>query len=210
MSAGRIYVVEDEAMIAMELCDRLQTLGYEVLGMASSGEQALREIAECKPDLLLLDIKLAGALSGVEVARGLRERQLDPAIVFLTAFSDDDLMRQASELEPAGYLVKPFDERELHATLQVAHFKRAAELERRRQLEQRRALEARLLRRQKHESLGRMAAAIAQSSSNACGGILGLLALAGDSIADPQQCAAYLEEASAEVQRAAELYRALR
>lgn len=210
MTAARVFVVEDEAMIAMELCDRLRVLGYDVLGMAANGEQALREIAGHTPDLVLMDINLTGALTGLDVARGLRERQLDAAIVFLTAFSGDEKVREATGVEAAGYLVKPFDERELHATLQVAHFKRAADRERRQRLEERHALEARLGRAEKDESLGRMAGALAHTFNNAFSGILGLVELARADLDNPAQCAADLDEAAAEIGRAAEFSRGLR
>ncbi len=210
MTAARVFVVEDEAMIAMELCDRLRALGYDVLGHAASGDRALREIAEHTPDLVLMDINLTGPLSGLDVARGLRERQLDAAIVFLTAFSGDEKVREATGLEAAGYLVKPFDERELHATLQVAHFKRAADRERQQRLEERHALEARLGRAQRDESLGRMAGALAHTFNNAFSVILGLVELARNSVGQPAQCAADLDDAVAEIGRSAEIGRALR
>lgn len=121
-SATRVFVVEDEALIAMELRDRLTDLGYVVCGSASRGEQALELISTSAPDLVLMDVRLAGSLSGVDTAKRLRH-QLDVPVIFLSAYSDAEVLREASEVQPFGYLVKPFDERELHATIQVALYK---------------------------------------------------------------------------------------
>ena len=115
----RIFIVEDEALIAMDLCERLTALGYEVCGTATHGETTAQRIAELQPDLVLMDIGLAGSMDGVEAAQQLGERY-DVPIVFLTAYSDSELIARASRTNSYGYLVKPFEERELHATLQVA------------------------------------------------------------------------------------------
>ena len=124
--AKRIYIVEDEALIAMELADRLSQLGYEVCGQEARGEKALEEIPRVRPDLILMDINLAGQRTGIETAAGLREL-VDVPVVFLTAFSDSALIERAVAAGAYGYLVKPFEERELHATLQAALYKHQAE-----------------------------------------------------------------------------------
>ncbi|MFA6543472.1 MAG: response regulator [Limisphaerales bacterium] len=125
-SSPAIFLVEDEALIAMELRDRLTALGYTVCGQAARGELALEKIPALAPDIVLMDIRLAGALNGVETALRLRER-CDVAVVFLTAFSDTELIQQVGAAGSFGYLVKPFEERELHATLQVALCRHAAD-----------------------------------------------------------------------------------
>lgn len=125
-SPTRVFVVEDEALIAMELRDRLTDLGYEVMGTASRGEQALEAIPACAPDVVLMDIRLAGTLTGIETAARLRP-QLDVPVIFLSAYSDAELLREAGEVLPFGYLVKPFEERELHATIQMALYKHRME-----------------------------------------------------------------------------------
>jgi PAS domain S-box-containing protein len=124
--AARIFIVEDEALIQMEIGDRLSQLGYVVCGAAARGEVAIGQIAETAPDLVLMDINLAGEIDGIETARRLRERSRLP-IVFLTAYSDDALLRRAGETDPFGYLMKPFRERELHATIQMALLKHRLE-----------------------------------------------------------------------------------
>ncbi|HBL25484.1 MAG TPA: hybrid sensor histidine kinase/response regulator, partial [Acidobacteria bacterium] len=126
MSRTRIYIVEDEALIAMELADRLAHLGYEVCGRAAQGERALEEIPPARPDLVLMDVQLAGALNGIETAARLRDR-CDVPVVYLSAFSDPGRVGEAVGTGPFGYLVKPFEERELHATLQAALAKHQVE-----------------------------------------------------------------------------------
>ncbi|MBX5462592.1 MAG: PAS domain-containing protein [Steroidobacteraceae bacterium] len=127
-SPTRVFVVEDEALIAMELRDRLTDLGYVVMGTASRGEQALEAIPACAPDVVLMDVRLAGTLTGIETAARLRPH-LDVPIIFLSAYSDAELLREAGEVLPFGYLVKPFEERELHATIQMALYKHRMERE---------------------------------------------------------------------------------
>jgi two-component system cell cycle sensor histidine kinase/response regulator CckA len=122
----RVFIVEDEALIAMEVQDRLTSLGYSVCGLASRGEQALDFITEKPPDVVLMDVRLAGSLSGIETAELLRQR-LDVPVIFLSAYSDAELLRRAGEVLPFGYLVKPFEERELHATIQMAIYKHRME-----------------------------------------------------------------------------------
>lgn len=126
MTKIRIYIVEDESLIAMDICDRLTQLDYEVCGRAARGERALEDIPELKPDLVLMDIKLAGDLTGVETAARLHQT-LDLPVVFLSAFSDDQLVKEAIGTGAYGFLVKPFEERELHATLQATLYKHRAE-----------------------------------------------------------------------------------
>ena len=129
METARIYIVEDEALIAMEISDRLTKLGYAVCGKAARGKQALEDIPRDNPDIVLMDICLAGELTGIETAAKLRQL-LDVPIVFLTAFSDGALLKEALGTEPFGYLVKPFEERELHATLQAALYRHRMERQR--------------------------------------------------------------------------------
>ena len=116
---GRIYIVEDEAIIQLEIKEHLSTHGYVVCGSAPTGEIALREIPEIEPDLVLMDIKLRGELDGIETASRLRA-VAPSAVVFLTAFGGEELQRRAVQTEPFGYLVKPFEERELVATVRMA------------------------------------------------------------------------------------------
>jgi signal transduction histidine kinase len=209
MIPGRLYIVEDEALIAMELQDRLLALGYEIVGTAGCGEVATREIAAGSVDLVLMDVNLAGRMSGIEVAGSLRHN-LQLGVIFLTAFSDPQLLDRARQVEPYGYLVKPYDERELHATIQVALFKREAEIERRRLHEERRGLEQRLLQAQKTESLGRMAGAIAHWLNNILAVIIGEIEIASARVHDPERALASIGKARAATLRAIDLSQKVR
>lgn len=125
-SQTKVFIVEDEALIAMEVQDRLSALGYLVCGLASRGEQALEAITARTPDVVLMDVRLAGTLTGIETAERLRDH-LDVPVIFLSAYSDSELLRRAGQVLPFGYLVKPFEERELHATIQMAIYKHRME-----------------------------------------------------------------------------------
>lgn len=118
----RVFVVEDEALISMEICDRLSGLGYVICGTAARGETALVQCPTARPDIVLMDVQLAGVLDGIETATLLRQSFPVP-VVFLTAYSDDALIERAVGAGPAAFLVKPFEVRELHATLQAALYK---------------------------------------------------------------------------------------
>lgn len=118
-SRPKILIVEDERIAAQSLSHTLTRLGFTVVGIASAGAEALKEAAEKQPDIVLADVGLEGAIDGIEVANQVREQWGIP-VVFLTAYTDTDTVARARLTEPYGYLVKPFDEQELHATLEIA------------------------------------------------------------------------------------------
>jgi two-component system cell cycle sensor histidine kinase/response regulator CckA len=122
ISKIRIVVVEDETVIAMELRDRLKKLGYEVCAVVSSGEEAIKKTCELNPDLVMMDIMLEGKIDGVEATKRIRQ-QFDIPVVYLTAYSDDSTLERAKLTEPYGYVLKPFDERELYTTIEIALYK---------------------------------------------------------------------------------------
>jgi two-component system cell cycle sensor histidine kinase/response regulator CckA len=126
-AAARILVVEDEAIVAMDISVRLRALGYEVVGPASTGADALEFAEATRPDLVLMDIMLRGGMDGVEAARRIRETTGAP-IVYLTAYADDSTLRRAKVAEPLGYLLKPFEERELRTTIETALYKHRTEV----------------------------------------------------------------------------------
>lgn len=119
MSAARILVVEDEAIIAYDLERTLQRLGYDVPEVVAEGEAAIEAAARHAPSLVLMDIKLRGALDGVDAARAIRERLAMP-VVFLTSHSDLATLSRAASAQPEGYVMKPFVERDLHVAIEVA------------------------------------------------------------------------------------------
>ncbi|MDM7925528.1 MAG: PAS domain S-box protein [bacterium] len=122
----RILIVEDERIAAEDLRLTLSQLGYEVAGLASSGEEALRLAGLRHPDLVLMDIVLKGPLNGIGTARAMTERFGLP-VVYVTAFSDADTIERIKSTHPYGYLHKPFDFKELHVVIETALVKHRAD-----------------------------------------------------------------------------------
>ena len=119
MAPAKILIVEDEQITAADIEDTLGRLGYEVVGIASNGEQALDIARRRSPQIALMDIRLKGEMDGIETARRLRQ-QFDTPSIFLTAHTDDSTLARAQHTEPLGFIVKPFHESELQASLQMA------------------------------------------------------------------------------------------
>lgn len=117
--ADKILIVEDERITAEDLADILKGLNYQVTAVVSSGAEAIREAEENPPDLVLMDIRIKGEMDGSETARILRER-FDIPVVYLTAHADRDTLEKAKQSRPLGYVVKPFHESELHASVEIA------------------------------------------------------------------------------------------
>ena len=128
MNPTSILIVEDERVIAFHLKHQLEGLGYRVAAVSASGEQAVDKVGQLRPDLVLMDIHLEGALDGIEAAGQIHSSYRIP-VVFLTAHAEDETLQRAQASLPFGYLVKPIEARELHATLQMALSRRAAEVE---------------------------------------------------------------------------------
>ncbi len=126
MKKARILVVEDDRIISKDIQSTLERLGHEVCDAAVLGEEALEKAVEQRPDLVLMDIKLAGDLDGVETAAHIRE-QLQIPVIFLTAYSEDTTLQRAKITEPYGYLVKPLVERDLRIGIEMALHKHQAE-----------------------------------------------------------------------------------
>ena len=118
-NAITVLIVEDEQIVAVATEGHLQRLGYQVVGMAASGEEACEKAAELEPDLVLMDVRIEGPMDGIEAARRICESR-DVPVVFLTAYSDVDTVERAKDVEPYGYIVKPFDPRDLHTTIEMA------------------------------------------------------------------------------------------
>jgi len=120
--AIKLLVVEDESIVALDIKHRAELLGYEVVGIASSGEEALELTREKKPDLVLMDIVLKGEVDGIEAAEIIK-REYDIPVVYLTAHADKETLKRAKLTEPFGYLIKPFDDREFQSVIEVATYK---------------------------------------------------------------------------------------
>ncbi|PZX47575.1 LytR/AlgR family response regulator transcription factor [Algoriphagus chordae] len=128
MNRPRILIVEDELIIAEDLKDILESLDYEVCGIATSAREAMQFLEEQPIDLALLDIKIKGGKDGIALAADIREQYRIP-FVFLTSHVDTATLARAKETHPYGYLVKPFHEKDIHACLEVALSNYAAENE---------------------------------------------------------------------------------
>ncbi|MBW2020734.1 MAG: PAS domain S-box protein, partial [Deltaproteobacteria bacterium] len=126
MAKTQILVVEDKGIVAEDIQRSLQALGYGVSGVASSGEEAIKKAEETRPDLVLMDIMLQGELNGIEAADQIRSRFNIP-IIYLTAYADDKTLERAKITEPFGYIIKPFEDRELHTTVEMALYKHEME-----------------------------------------------------------------------------------
>lgn len=127
MLPPRILVVEDESIVAMGIEHRLQALGYQVAALVASGEAAIEKVAQTRPDLVLMDIQLQDAMDGIEAAERIRKRYNVP-VVYLTAHTDHRTFQRAKVTEPFGYIIKPFHERDLHITIEMALYKHQMEL----------------------------------------------------------------------------------
>jgi len=122
MSKPKVLIVEDESIVAKDIQNSLKKMGYIVPVIVSSGEKALNEIEESRPDLVLMDIMLKGDMTGIDVANIIKERFNIP-VVFLTAYADDNTLNKAKVTEPYGYIIKPFKEKELQTTIEMAIYK---------------------------------------------------------------------------------------
>ncbi len=122
MQKTRIMVVEDEAIIAEDLKRTIADLGYEVACTASSADEAIHNAAEMKPDLILMDIMLRGEKDGITAAHDIR-KQMDTPIIFLTAYSDSALINRATMTQPYAYIIKPFQPRQLLASIEMTLYR---------------------------------------------------------------------------------------
>jgi DNA-binding LytR/AlgR family response regulator len=122
MRKTNVLVVEDEAIVSKDIQHSLIKLGYNVLGSASTGEKAIELALELKPDIVLMDIMLKGALTGIDVADQIRE-QLDVPVIYLTAYADENTLARVKVTEPYGYIIKPFKEIDIHTSIEMALFK---------------------------------------------------------------------------------------
>jgi PAS domain S-box-containing protein len=119
MKKDRVLVVEDENIVAIDIQRGLKRLGYEVPAVLNSGDEAVRMAAELMPDLILMDIQIKGARDGIDTAEEIWNRFRIP-IIFLTAYADERTIERAKKTEPFGYILKPFEESDLHTSIEMA------------------------------------------------------------------------------------------
>jgi PAS domain S-box-containing protein len=124
---ANILIVDDERIIGKDIELRLKKLGYRVAGMVSTGKKALEMIeASTSPDLILMDVKLKGKIDGIETAEIIRNR-FDIPMIYMTAYSDHATLERVKVTEPFGYILKPFNEKKLHSTIEMALYKHKTE-----------------------------------------------------------------------------------
>jgi AmiR/NasT family two-component response regulator len=126
MGKTTILIVEDEAIVAADLSGKLGKLGYEISGTTDRGEEAIKSVRERRPDLVLMDIRLAGTLDGVETAE-IIHREFNLPVIYLTAHSDRATLDRAKLTEQFGYILKPFDDLALETYIEMALYKHQAE-----------------------------------------------------------------------------------
>lgn len=128
MEKNKIMVVENECIVAEYIRRSLQKMGYSVTSIASSGAEAIEDLADKCPDLVLMDIVLDGEMDGIETAKLIRSSFNIP-VVYLTAYSDENIMERAKITEPFGYVIKPFNDTDLHINIELALYKHKMERE---------------------------------------------------------------------------------
>ena len=127
MNKIRILIVEDESIVAIDLKKTLQNLNYEVIDIARTAEKAIKLSLEKIPDLILMDIMLEGEMTGIDAALEIRKHK-DIPIIYLTAYANQSTLSQAKVTEPFGYILKPFDEKNLLSTIEMALYKHSVDL----------------------------------------------------------------------------------
>ena len=128
MKGSRILIVEDERITALDIKYRLEDSGYVVTGIASSGKAAIESAEETKPDLVLMDIMIEGDMDGAQAALHVHDWFRIP-VIFLTAYADEDTIRKAKNAEPFGYILKPFEDKDLQTNIEITLYKHRVEQE---------------------------------------------------------------------------------
>ncbi|MFB6257182.1 MAG: LytTR family transcriptional regulator DNA-binding domain-containing protein [Flavobacteriales bacterium] len=128
MARTKVLIVEDESIVAKDIQQSLEKLGYDVIGTAPTGENAITLALEKHPEVVLMDIMLKGEKTGVESADEIRAH-LDIPVIYLTAYADENTLAKAKVTEPYGYIIKPFKEADLHTTIEMALYKHGKERE---------------------------------------------------------------------------------
>ena len=122
MEKINIFIVEDESIVAKDIQNSLTKLGYNVVGIANNGADAIEKVVELAPDLVLMDIMIKGNLTGIEASEKIKE-QINVPVIFLTAYADESTLTRAKITEPYGYILKPFKEIDLHSNIEMAIYK---------------------------------------------------------------------------------------
>ncbi len=123
-----VLVVEDESIVSKDIQYSLKKLGYNVVGVAATGQKAIDLCGEKMPDIILMDIMLKGDINGIEASTRIKESYNIP-VIFLTAYADENTLSKAKVTEPYAYIIKPFKEIDLHTSIEMAFYKHSKELE---------------------------------------------------------------------------------
>ena len=199
MTDARIMVVEDEGIVALDIQSKLRGMGYEVPEIVSSAADAVASAHSILPDLVLMDIQLDGETDGVAAAERITG-ELQIPVVYLTAYSDEATLERAKAAQPMGYLLKPFEERDLYTTIEIALHKHRVEKEKAQ-------LEERLRQSAKMEAIGQLTAGLAHNFNNMLQGVIGNLDLAA--LRAPDDLVPFLEDAAYDAERAGKLLQQL-
>lgn len=199
MSQHRIIIVEDNTLVAEDCRTSLERNGFDVVELVATGEAAIEAAGKHRPDAVLMDIRLSGEMDGIEAAEQIFQ-QFDVPVLFLSAFSDETLLRRATKTGAFGYLIKPYSESALRAMLETVISKSEAERDFRRALE-------RIYDLEKTESLGRMAGAVAHHYNNKMAVILGGIEIALQDLPPGSHAAETLEMLNQTVQSTIQLGR---
>jgi two-component system cell cycle sensor histidine kinase/response regulator CckA len=197
MRKEKILIIENESIIAKDLEICLGDLGWEAVEVTYSGREAVKKASSWQPDLVLIDIKLGKDMDGIEVAQKIATFS-DVPIIYLTAYADNETLERAKATQPYGYIIKPFDERSLQATIEMALHKYCSD-------KRMKHLESQLRQTQKMEALGTLAGGIAHDFNNLLTVILGYTELSMRRLPENNEARRSIEHVFIAAKRAKEL-----
>ncbi len=197
MTKKQILIVEDDRIVSEDIKRRLEKAGFAISGCIPSGEKAIKSIQGNKPDLVLMDIMLEGQMDGIEAANQIRQQFKIP-IVYLTAYTDDVLLERAKITKPFGYIVKPFQDRELESTIEIALYMHKTE-------DEKQKFQNQLQQSYKIEAIETLAGGIAHKFNNSLSVITGNIELLKMAIPDNKDIDHYADRMMVSVQNMANL-----